>query len=346
MTAKGRPEREHRSAQREGSPMTAKGRPEREHRSAQREGSQVSAAATALIAIDWGTTSARAYRLDARGEVAGHHTAPLGIQHVAGSYPDALATLLGEWSGESAPRLACGMIGSRQGWIEAPYVDCPGGLDALARGIVRTGDGALAIVPGLACRGADGVPDVMRGEETQILGALPDDAKPTLAILPGTHSKWALVRAGAITAFSTHMTGEVFAVLGEHSILGRMLAPPGAAFAEAAFARGVQRGVARGREILHLLFGVRTMGLLDGLSPEEARDYLSGLLIGCEIAAGRDWADAGGVPLGSALLIGSRTLCERYAAALRETGVAPRIAAEDAAARGLWRVARAAGLVP
>ncbi|HYR00245.1 MAG TPA: 2-dehydro-3-deoxygalactonokinase [Casimicrobiaceae bacterium] len=305
----------------------------------------MSAAPAALIAVDWGTTSARAYRLDARGEVTGVHAAPLGIQHVTGGYPDALAALLGDWSGESAPRLACGMIGSRQGWVEAPYVDCPGGLDALARGIVRTADGALAIVPGLACRGTDGVPDVMRGEETQILGAIADGAKPTLAILPGTHSKWALVRAGAITAFSTHMTGELFAVLREHSILGRMLAPLEAAFAAEAFALGARRGAERGAELLHLLFGVRTLALLNGLTPEKARDYLSGLLIGCEIAAGRAWVEASGVPLDAALLIGSRALCGRYATALREAGTAARIAPEDAAARGLWRVARAASLV-
>ena len=305
----------------------------------------MSAAPAALIAVDWGTTSARAYRLDAGGKVLGVNAAPLGIQHVTRGYPDALAALLGDWSSESAPRLACGMIGSRQGWVEVPYVDCPGGLDALARGILRTADGALAIVPGLACRGADGVPDVMRGEETQILGAIADDAKPTLAILPGTHSKWALVREGAIAAFSTHMTGEVFAVLREHSILGRMLAPPEAAFAAEAFALGVRRGAARGAEMLHLLFGVRTLALVNGLSPEEARDYLSGLLIGCEIAAGRDWAAASGVPLQAALLIGSRALCGRYAAALREAGAIARIAPEDAAARGLWRVARAASLV-
>ena len=186
----------------------------------------MSARRTALIAVDWGTTSARAYRLDDRGEVCDARAAPLGIQQVKGGYPDALAALLGDWSSDTAPRLACGMIGSRQGWIEAPYVDCPAPVDALARGIVRTQDGALAIVPGLVCRGMDGMPDVMRGEETQIAGAIANEAAPTLAILPGTHSKWALVHGGTIVAFTTHMTGEVFAVLHEHSILGRMLAPP------------------------------------------------------------------------------------------------------------------------
>ena len=191
----------------------------------------------------------------------------------------------------------------------------------------------------------DGVPDVMRGEETQIAGALRDDAGPTLAILPGTHSKWALVRAGTISAFATYMTGEVFAVLRDHSILGRMLASAEQSFAADAFERGVQRGHERSGEILHLLFGARTMTLLGGLVPEQAGDYLSGLLIGCEIAAGRSWAASQGVPLDAAVLIGSVALCERYATALRVTGTAASAAPEDAAARGLWRIARAAGIV-
>ncbi len=305
----------------------------------------MSGAPVALIGIDWGTTSARAYRLDGRGEALGVRTGPLGIQQVSGPYPDALAALLGDWASEAVPRLACGMIGSRQGWVEAPYVACPGSLDALARGIVRSEGGALSIVPGLSCRHADGVPDVMRGEETQIAGALRDDAGPTLAILPGTHSKWALVRTGTIVAFTTHMTGEVFAVLRDHSILGRMLASAEAGFAAEAFARGVRRGHERSGEILHLLFGVRTMSLQDDLAPQQAGDYLSGLLIGSEIAAGRSWAASEGVPLDSAVLIGSGALCARYAAALRTTGVEASLAPEDAAARGLWRIARAAAIV-
>jgi 2-dehydro-3-deoxygalactonokinase len=305
----------------------------------------VSGTPAALIGVDWGTTSARAYRLGVRGELLGVRTAPLGIQQVGGTYPDALAALLGDWASEAVPRLACGMIGSRQGWVEAPYVACPGSLDALARGVVRTEGGALSIVPGLSCRHGDGVPDVMRGEETQIAGALRDDAGPTLAILPGTHSKWAIVRAGTIVEFATHMTGEVFAVLRDHSILGRMLASGEADFAPEAFAQGARRGHERGGEILHLLFGVRTMTLLGGLVPEQAADYLSGLLIGSEIAAGRSWAASEGVPLDSAVLIGGRALCVRYDAALRATGAEARIAPEDAAARGLWRIARAAAIV-
>ena len=242
------------------------------------------------------------------------------------------------------PRLACGMIGSRQGWVEAPYVACPGSLDALARGIVRSEGGALSIVPGLSCRHADGVPDVMRGEETQIAGALATtQARPSPSFRVLTASGRSCERA--IIAFTTHMTGEVFAVLRDHSILGRMLASAEAGFAAEAFARGVRRGHERSGEILHLLFGVRTMTLQDDLAPQQASDYLSGLLIGSEIAAGRSWAASEGVPLDSAVLIGSGALCARYAAALRATGGEARIAPEDAAARGLWRIARAAAIV-
>jgi 2-dehydro-3-deoxygalactonokinase len=305
----------------------------------------VSDARAALIAVDWGTTSARAYRLGAGGAVLDARAAPLGISQVKGGYPAALAALVGDWAGDPAPRLACGMIGSRQGWVEAPYVPCPSTLAALARGIVRTADGALAIVPGVACRDADGVPDVMRGEETQIAGAIADDAGATLAILPGTHSKWALVRDGGIAAFATHMTGEVYAVLREHSILGRTLAPADGRFAAAAFARGARRGLARGGDLLHGLFGARTLPLMGELDARDAGDFLSGLLIGSEIAAGRDWARVHGAPPGPALLVGEGALCERYAAALREAGIGSRLAPEHAAARGLWRVALAAHLV-
>jgi 2-dehydro-3-deoxygalactonokinase len=300
---------------------------------------------TALIGLDWGTTSARAYRFDDCGSVLDVRAAPLGIQQVKGGYPEALAMLLGEWSREHAPWLACGMIGSRQGWVEAPYVECPAPVLALARGIVRTEDEALAIVPGLICRDVDGTPDVMRGEETQVAGALPDSEGPTLAILPGTHSKWALVRDGAIAAFATQMTGEVFAVLREHSVLGRMIAASPQQFAAAAFARGVRRGLERSGDLLHQLFGVRTLALVEGLGADEAGDYLSGLLIGSEVAAGREWAGRHGAALDSAVLIGARPLCNRYSTALREAGLEARIAPDDAAARGLWRVATVAGLV-
>src|SRR5687767_5677610 len=124
---------------------------------------------TALIAIDWGTTAARAYRMDGDGQVLEQRAAPLGIAHIRdGRFAAALGALLGDWATDDAPRLACGMIGSRQGWVEAPYVACPASLAALAGGIVRME--SLHIVPGLLARDARGVPDVLRGEETQLAG--------------------------------------------------------------------------------------------------------------------------------------------------------------------------------
>ena len=305
--------------------------------------------AAALIGIDWGTTSARAYRLDGEGSVQDTREAPLGVQQVRGDFAQAFATLLGDWLHEPVPRIACGMIGSRQGWLEVPYIECPAPLDALARGLVRTPGGALAIVPGLAGRDDDGTPDVMRGEETQIIGAVGPDAPWSLAVLPGTHSKWAIVRSGAIQTFATYMTGEVYAVLREHSILGRMAEGSGRAFADAAFRRGVQRALTKTSSadtLLHRLFGTRTLALRADLAPEDTGDYLSGLLIGSEVAAGRDWATWHGARDATVLLLGSRALCARYAAALHEAGIATESGPEDAAARGLWRIAKAAQLVP
>ena len=199
--------------------------------------------------------------------------------------------------------------------------------------------------PGLACLDDDGTPDVMRGEETQIVGALESNAAPALAVLPGTHSKWTIVRGGAIESFATYMTGEVYAVLRDHSILGRTEGGPPHAFASAAFARGVQRALTRRATVdslLHQLFGARTLSLRADLAPEDTGDYLSGLLIGSEIAAGRNWAHTHGVSGASVVLLGSRALCTRYAAAMAVAGIATESGPDHAAARGLWRIARAA----
>ena len=177
--------------------------------------------AAALIGIDWGTTSARAYRLDARGRILDEQSAPLGVQKVEpGNFPQALTALLGGDVPDGVPMIASGMIGSRQGWVEAPYRDCPADFDGIAAALTPVPGTRLRIVPGLVCRDADGVPDVMRGEETQIVGALDDEtlaqAAPRVIVLPGTHSKWALVRGRTIQTFATFMTGELYAVLREH----------------------------------------------------------------------------------------------------------------------------------
>jgi 2-dehydro-3-deoxygalactonokinase len=298
----------------------------------------------ALIGIDWGTSSARAYRFDARGAVISESSAPLGVQNVAaGRFHAALETILGEQVPAQAPLLACGMVGSRQGWLEVPYLDCPADLNAIAAALARVRDAPISIVPGLICRDAQGVPDVMRGEETQILGVPENGAPRRVVVLPGTHSKWALASASSIETFATFMTGELYAVLREHSILGRLAV----AGADAdAFERGVRSGVQSEVGLSHALFSARTLALTGALAPAGVADYLSGLLIGAEIAAGQGWLEqrvAHALPI---TIVGDAMLCSRYRRAFALAGVDADVGPVDAAARGLWRIARQARLVP
>jgi len=302
-------------------------------------------AATALIGIDWGTSSARAYRIAADGGVLDTRTAPLGVQKLGGlDFPAALAHLLGDWSGDPAPRLACGMVGSRQGWIEAAYVPCPAALPALATGLARTPGGELSIVPGVTTRDAAGVPDVMRGEETEIIGAIAPEDERVLTVLPGTHSKWARVERGRIVDFETFMTGEVFAVLLEHSILGRLANAAASPRIGDAFRRGAERGCASGG-LTHDIFGARTLALMGELAPDDVADWLSGLLIGREIRTARTWALRAGYDASRVRVIGADGLAERYVAALALLDVGAERGPPQSAARGLWRIALAADLL-
>ena len=298
-----------------------------------------------LIAIDWGTTSARAYKMDARGDVRDERSAPLGIAQLADRrYEEALAALLGEWRSDPAPRLACGMIGSRQGWIEAAYVACPASLDALADGLAAVRDAKLSIVPGLITRDRFGTPDVMRGEETQLVGAVAADEASVLAALPGTHSKWARVDRGRVVDFTTYMTGELYGVLLSHSILGRMSARTAVGTAGAAFLRGVDRGLLSD-DITHAIFGARTQVLAGEMAATDVDDWLSGLLIGAEIRAARGWAHAEAGDAACVRIIGDDSLVARYEAALARAGISSERADRHAAARGLWRIAEQAGLL-
>jgi 2-dehydro-3-deoxygalactonokinase len=300
---------------------------------------------TALIAIDWGTTSARAYRLDASGAVLASKDAPLGIQAVADrQWAGALDALLGDWRDIAAPRIACGMIGSRQGWVEAPYVVCPIDLAGLGGTLTRTPGGELSIVPGARCVDALGIPDVMRGEETQVAGALATSDGRMLAVLPGTHSKWAIVERGQLTAFATFMTGELYAVLLAHSILGRMAERAvSSVSAGPAFARGVAHGLGA-VGFSHVIFGARTLALMGELAPPEVPDWLSGALIGQEIRAARAFAQERGADAFDVTVIGADAIVARYASALAQAGVVARPGPADAAARGLFQMARRAGV--
>jgi 2-dehydro-3-deoxygalactonokinase len=232
-----------------------------------------------MIAIDWGTTHLRAYRLNADGSIKSAKASPTGIMSIAGNdFDTPLSEILADWN-EAADReiLMSGMVGSRQGWIEVPYVPCPAGLGDLAAGLrpAPTGDARRVLIcPGIVCRDRNGVPDVTRGEEVQIFGAIAISARSTATIcLPGTHSKHALVHDNTITGFTTHMTGEVFAVLRDHSILGRLMAPRRTDLD--AFDEGVGRAHQQGG-LLHHVFGVRTRMLMNEMDCASLADYLSG----------------------------------------------------------------------
>jgi 2-dehydro-3-deoxygalactonokinase len=291
-----------------------------------------------MLAVDWGTTSFRAYLLGRDGRILESRSAPAGILSVKeGGFAAVLEQHAGDWiaAGEG-PVLMCGMIGSRQGWLEVPYAMCPAGLAEVAAGMRRVawgGHGAW-IAPGLSCRDAAGVPDVMRGEEVQILGALDTLGAGAHAIcLPGTHSKWVEVHDGRITGFATHMTGEMFAVMKAHSILGRMMRD--GPVDEAAFGDGVKRSGQAGG-LLHHLFGTRSRALFGELPDAASASYLSGLLIGHEIRAA-------GVRTGRVQLLGNAQLAATYAKALAALGMESSTLDPDMATRALHRLA---GMLP
>lgn len=297
-----------------------------------------------LIAVDWGTTNFRAWLMGRDGQLLEAVTRPTGIRQVSGPFSAALAEAVGPWRSAhpALPVLMSGMIGSRQGWVEAPYVFCPASAAAIAAGLVATPDDAsVRIVPGVAFRPTDAAPDVMRGEETQLLGL--DDGGDGLVVMPGTHSKWVERRGGVITHFATYMTGELFAVLRQHSILGAMMqdgaSGPG-------FQAGLRAGLAHGGHgFIRSLFGVRAKGLFGDLPADQAADYLSGLLIAGELNEALAGDVAAQATREGVTLVGAGALATLYRQALAARGIAVRAAPEDVAARGLWRIAQAKGMV-
>ena len=282
-----------------------------------------------MIGIDWGTSSTRAYRLAPDGAVLERREAALGILQVSpGGFPDALRGLAGGWIAAGERRvLLAGMVGSRQGWQEAPYVSCPAGLDALAGALVRIpfAEADVRLVPGLSAEDGAGVPEVMRGEEVQVVGALRDAGPDALVCLPGSHAKWVRVEGGQIARFETSMTGEAFAALRGHTILGRMME------GDAALCPAFDAGVARAGDpggLLHHLFGTRTLALFGRLAPRDASSYLSGLLIGHEVVATLPGN-------GHVHLVGTGPLMALYERAIMRRGGTATPGDADAAARGL-----------
>lgn len=236
--------------------------------------------AETFIAVDWGTTNRRAWRVGA-GSVEQEFEDNRGVLSVAkGEFPAAVAEIRERLGNH--PMLMAGMIGSNRGWVEAPYVPCPAGLDAITASLAWAEASRTAIVPGLS--NAD-PPDVMRGEEVQIFGAIEAGMIPAdcLVCHPGTHNKWARLEAGRVTRFRTVMTGELFSLLREHSILADLLSGP--AENDDAFARGVTRGLEEGC-LTAELFKIRARVLLGQADAGDAASYGSGLLIGTDVRAG------------------------------------------------------------
>ena len=287
-----------------------------------------------MIGIDWGTTSFRAFRIARDGTIRDRRSSPRGIMNVPDArFGDTLREEIGPWLALGEDRvLLSGMIGSRQGWKEAPYLPCPAAPADIAAALTDIAFewAQVKLVPGLSGSDAQGVAEVMRGEEAQIVGVPTLMESGGIACLPGTHSKWARVEGGRIVSFTTHMTGEVFAALRGHTILGRTMRDGPSAGAP--FEAGVRRAAEPGG-LLHHIFGVRAQTLTGALAETDAAAYLSGILIGHEVSAALAGA-AGAI----VHVIGNPDLAALYATAIAACGGYAERHDGEAAALGLFRI--------
>ena len=265
-----------------------------------------------FIAVDWGTTNRRAYLLDASGRQTDEFEDGQGILSVAASgFPAAVAEIRGRLG--DLPLLMAGMVGSNRGWIEAPYAPCPAGIADLVAGLVWPEAGRTAIIPGV-CFSGDGRADVMRGEEVQLLGAIASGEIPAdcLVCHPGTHNKWVEVAGARIAGFTTVMTGELFSLLKEQSILSDILRHP--VVADDAFREGVA-AAAHGRALTADLFSVRARVVLGEIPAAWAASLTSGLLIGADVRTG-----LAGRAAQEVIVMGRPELTGLYAVALESIG--------------------------
>ena len=297
----------------------------------------------ALIGIDWGTSSLRAFLIGMQGEVLDSVTTGEGIMQIPDRNFDVVFDrLVGSFqSNAGLPIVVSGMITSRNGWVETPYVTMPTGPEHLARSLVRhqSQSGALIhFVTGATTEHISG-PDVMRGEETQIIGSAALGLSDGVFVMPGTHSKWVHVAGGKIQDFATYMTGEVFASLKDHTILGTLMEVGD--FDLPAFQKGVSAAQDRRANLLHDLFHVRTLPLMGKLKETETADFLSGLLIGTEIVAALRKNEAAK----RVTIVGRNDLADRYEIALQAVGISCHRAPDDIAAKGHFLIAQAAGLL-
>ena len=272
------------------------------------------------IAVDWGTSRLRVWAMAADGTIRAEAASDDGMGGLArDGFEPALLKLVAPWLGSvPVPVVACGMVGSRQGWAEVPYRAVPCAPGALQPVPVATQDGRirLFIMPGVSqAKPAD----VMRGEETQIAGFLVEEPGfDGVLCLPGTHTKWVHISAGEIVSFQTFMTGELFRLISEESVLRHGIAAEG--FDQARFESAVADALSRPERLAQRLFAIRAEGVLQGLTPEAARSQLSGELIGAELAAARPYW------LGQEVVVaGAPALAALYGDALQAQGVSARV---------------------
>ena len=296
----------------------------------------------AYVAVDWGTSSFRLWLIDRAGDILGERrsdegmmaSSGLGFANVLQSHLDGLGVA------DDVPVIICGMAGARQGWVEAGYVDTPARLGSvLERAVAVPGQSRdIRILPGIAQRDP-AAPDVMRGEETQLLGALGlESGAEALVCVPGTHSKWVSVNGDTVERFATFMTGELFSAISRNTILSHAIAGADVAEDIEAFKSAVAAAFTAPARAANLLFQVRSKQLLFGGTPSAARETISGTLIGLELAAGL----SGNLPGAGMTLVASGRLQALYRSAFETLSVAVRLVdAEDAARRGLSMAARA-----
>jgi 2-dehydro-3-deoxygalactonokinase len=264
-----------------------------------------------LLGIDWGSSNRRAYLVDAAGASLATRADDQGMLAVRPDFAGSFAALVADMGvAPDIPAVASGMVGSAQGWREVPYLDIGVPLEALPDHVVRVDDPRAGrpcfIVPGYVQRGEH--VDVMRGEETQLLGAVALGRRDGWFVLPGTHSKWVQLADGVIRRISTFMTGELFAMVSAHGTLAPLMA--GDHDDDAAFVAGLD-AARRGAPLSNALFGVRARVVSGAMPAAQARSFVSGLLVGTEFVAAVGLA-GGSVP---PTCIGSPVLRARYARA-------------------------------
>ena len=297
----------------------------------------------ALAAVDWGTSSFRLWLLTGGGAVVRESRSNEGMIHCSdGSFAQTLQRHLDVVRAPAAiPVIICGMAGARQGWVEAPYLDVPTSLDALPQAAVmapQTAGRDIRILPGLRQHDAR-APNVMRGEETQLFGVT-GAAEAQLVCMPGTHCKWVALESGTVVSFQTYMTGELFAVLGQHSILRHALVAGGRPEADdPVFLKAFDTAFADPGAAWFRLFEVRPAQLLGFEAEKDGAAHLSGLLIGAELGAASNEARLRKVTLVAETRRGS--LGALYASGLDRGGFdVTKIDSEEASRRGLLLAAR------